>query len=232
METCEEMENHASVIAKRALFLKAIKLNPDNPFLWASGFQMPIYNDNRLFLGEYSDRREIADSFMELLRMNQIRWFGIAGTSTAGISPATTLADITRCPLIYVRDKPKNHGLKNRIEGIDAEKGLEGRKYVLIEDLVSTGGSSIEAVQAIRDADGICNHCLSIFDYGLDKAKQAFETLTPRCEFHPILTYDNLLRIAKEAGYITPKQAKMLEEWRADPFNWGANHGFPKVEKK
>ena len=225
-------KDYAEELATIALKIKAIKRSPNNPFTWASGFRMPIYNDNRMFLADHEHRRLIMGGFYDMIQKKGIHFFGFAGTSTAGISPATTLADNFPCPLIYVRDKPKDHGLRNQIEGIDAEKGLEGRKYILIEDLVSTGGSSIKAVQAIRDAGGICNNCLSIFDYGFEEARTAFRELTPRCEFNPILTYENLLRVAKKSSYITPEQSRMLEEWRTDPFNWGAKHGFPKVEKK
>jgi len=218
-------------IASAGLDINAIKLRPDNPFTWASGFRMPIYNDNRMFLFHPEHRGLLARGFEEILLSEEIPYDIIAGTSTAGIPPATTLADYLGKPMIYVRDKPKDHGLQNQIEGIDAESDLQGRKVVLVEDLISTGGSSARAVQAIRDANGECNHCISIFNYGLDKAVQAFEGLNPRCEVRSLLTYDALLEVAKETGYIDEQQAQMLAEWRADPFNWGEKHGFPKVEK-
>lgn len=219
-------------VARVGLEIGAVKLRPDDPFTWASGFKMPIYNDNRMFLAKSDHRRLIADGFLELaMKHPLVRWYGVAGTSTAGISPATTFADLTESPLIYVRDKPKDHGLKNQIEGIDAELGLGGKKYLLIEDLISTGGSSARAVQAIRDAGGTCRYCFSIFNYGFSEAVRAFEELDPRCEVRSILTYDTLLEVAKEVGSITSEQAKMLTEWRKDPFGWGEAHGFLKVER-
>ncbi len=224
--------NRDEVIARNGLDIKAIKLRPDNPFTWASGYRMPIYNDNRMFLGGYTNRKLIALAFSDILFENNIYYDIIAGTSTAGISPATTLGDKEKTPIIYVRDKPKDHGLKNQIEGIDAESDLQGKKVVLIEDLISTGGSSARAVQAIRDAKGECNYCLSIFNYGLDKAVKAFDALNPKCDVHSILTYDNLLKIAKEIGYINEEQVEMLTEWKTDPFNWGEKHGFPKVDRR
>ena len=193
-------------IAKNGLALKAIKLSPDKPFVWASGFQMPIYNDNRMFLQNGSYRKSITCAFEDIIKKKGIEYDIIAGTSTAGIPHATTLSDRTNAPLIYVRDKPKDHGLRNQIEGIDAKSDLQGKRIVLIEDLISTGGSSARAVQA-------------------------FDSLDPKCEVHPILTYDHLLKIAKETGYIDEQQAEMLAEWRADPFGWGEKHGFPKIEK-
>ena len=155
--------DYATEIARAGLEIRAIKLDPENPFEWASGLMMPIYNDNRMFLGEFKHRQLIADGFLELLREQGIHWKRIAGTSTAGIPHAEALADLTQSPMIYVRDKPKDHGLRNQIEGIDAESDLQGDNVVLIEDLISTGGSSARAVQAIRDANGVCNYCLSIF---------------------------------------------------------------------
>jgi len=241
-------DNYDGAIAEAGLEINAIKLRPDNPFTWASGFRMPIYNDNRMFLGSARHRRLIAEGFNELMsstkESNRNIYFSIiAGTSTAGISPATTLADtyLVEMPMIYVRDKPKDHGLQNQIEGIDAESDLEGKRVLLIEDLISTGGSSARAVQAIRDANGVCEHCFSIFNYGLDKAEKIFKgeedydkkgnKLGFPCEVKSLLTYDKLLEVAKETGYIDDDQVKMLAEWRVDPFNWGEKHGFLKVER-
>lgn len=233
--------DYGKEIAEAGLRINAIKLRPDDPFTWASGYRMPIYNDNRMFLFTAEYRDLIAQGFMHLLIEEHIHFHGIAGTSTSGIPPATTLADVTRSPLIYVRDKPKDHGLRNQIEGIDAEKDLEGKKFVLIEDLISTGGSSARALQGVRDANGECNWCLSIFNYGLEKAQAIFRGEEPHskdgrrlefpCEVRSILTYDKLLEIAEETGYIDGEQAEMLAEWRADPFGWGEKHGFPKVER-
>lgn len=224
-------KEYGKEIAKAGLEIKAIKLNPDNPFQWASGYRMPIYNDNRMFLSFPEHRQLIVDGFKQLIVEEGISYDIIAGTSTAGISPGTSLADRLNHPFIYIRDKPKDHGLKNQIEGIDAEKDLGGKRVIVIEDLISTGGSSAMAVQAVRDANGKANYCLSIFNYGLDKAVQAFDSLDPKCEVRSLLTYDVLLEVAKETGYLTKEQVKLLEEWRVDPFEWGEKHGFPKVEK-
>jgi len=233
---------HGEEIAKAGLEIKAIKLNPEKPFTWASGYRMPIYNDNRMFLLYPEYRKMICSALSERLWSFDIPDdVIIAGTSTAGISPATTLADRQYLSLIYVRDKPKDHGLRNQIEGIDAECGLNGISAVLIEDLISTGGSSVKAVQAIRDAGGKCDHCISIFSYGLDEAMEMFEgkraydgknKLSSPCKVSSAVTYPVLLEVAKSTRYIDSAKIKMLEEWRADPFGWGEKRGFPRVIHK
>ena len=233
--------HYAGQIAKKGLEIKAIKLSPDKPFLWASGFYMPIYNDNRMFLFYPESRKLIAQGFKHLLTSKEIQYDIIAGTSTAGISPATTLGDLLEAPVIYVRDKPKSHGLKNQIEGIDAESDLQGKKVILTEDLVSTAGSSVKAVQGIRNANGDCKNCLSIFHYGLDVAEKMFNGEEPYnnqghklehpCQINSLLTYDLLLKVAKETNYINSADLKMLTNWRKEPFAWGEKHGFPRVNK-
>ena len=233
----------AETLANISLSIGAIKLSPDKPFLWASGYYMPIYNDNRMLLGSAGHRRLIADSFMNIITQEGIDFKIIVGTSTAGIPHATTLADRMDSPLIYVRDKPKDHGMRNQIEGIDAEKNLERKRVILIEDLISTGGSSAAAVHAIRQANGTIDDCLSIFNYGLDAAVRMFDGREPfdkerklkletPCNVYSILDYNTLLEVAKKSGYVNESQIKMLQEWRESPLKWGERHGFPKVEKK
>jgi orotate phosphoribosyltransferase len=203
---------------------------------------MPIYNDNRMNLGYVANRTLIVEGFRSTLSRNFIGYDVFAGTSTAGIPWTYILSDKEKVPLIYVRDKPKDRGLKNRIEGIDNDKDLENKKVVLFEDIVSTGGSSVSAVQGIRDAKGDIDNCLCIFSYELDPAMQMFDAKIPYdvkngtqlekpCKLWPLLTYEELLGIAKETGYINADQVKVLEEWRGDPFRWGENHGFPPVKK-
>ncbi|MFH1801791.1 MAG: phosphoribosyltransferase family protein [archaeon] len=240
--------DYGEEVAKAGLKIKAIKLKPDNPFTWASGFRMPIYNDNRMFLWFPEYRRLITLGFRQLMNGEGFfpggdKYDFIAGTSTSGIPWAEKLADDLFKPMVYVRDKPKDHGLKNQIEGIDAESNLQGKRGILIEDLISTGGSSVAAVQALRNANGVCNHCYSIFNYGFDKPTQMFagniaydekqnKKLASSCISKSILTYDTLLEVAKDTGYINDQQVEMLAKWKVDPFGWGEKRGFPKVEKK
>ncbi len=219
----------AAELAKRALAIRAIKLSPSDPFLWASGYRMPIYNDNRMLLGDAKTRALVARGLCDLIIKNNILYDVIAGTSTAGISPGTTLADMLKVPFIYIREKPKDHGLRTQIEGIGADATLEGKVIVIIEDLISTGGSSLKAVQAARNARGTVNHLLSIFNYGLEEAAHLFADAD--VVVHSLLTYDVLLEAAKAQRYINAEQQGMLGEWRADPFGWGEKHGFPKDER-
>jgi orotate phosphoribosyltransferase len=216
-------------IAEQGLRIGAIKLNPGNPFQWASGYRMPIYNDNRMFLFHPEMRRIIAQGLAGIIDREEISPEVVAGTATAGIPHGALLAELLSLPYIYIRDKPKAHGLRNRIEGLDADSDLEGRRVVVIEDLISTGGSSARAVEAVREARGDARWCLSIFSYGLERAADAFNTLDPPCAFDSLLTFPVLLEVAKSGGFLEGDQISLLEEWRKDPFGWGEKHGFPKV---
>ncbi len=246
--TEELRKKYAQDIAMSSLSIGAIKLSPKKPIIWASGYPMPIYNDNRMFLGHPMFWKEVLNILkinIEIIENIEIskRFDVIAGTSTAGIPHAAMIAN-PLSPLaykmIYVRNEPKGHGLENQIEGIDVEKGLEGQRVVLIEDLISTGKSSVKAVQAIRDANGICDHCISIFNYGFDKPKKMFageesfgDKDNPRfldkpCKVISLLTYDILIETAKKNSYIDDADLKMLESWNSDPFNWAEKNGFKK----
>jgi len=190
---------------------------------------MPIYNDNRMFLFYPEMRRAIARGLADIIRDRGISPEVVAGTATAGIPHGALLADLLSLPYIYIRDKPKAHGLKNRIEGLDAESDLGGMTVVVIEDLISTGGSSARAVEAVREANGVGNWCLSIFSYGLEKAAEQFAALDPPCEFDSLLTFPVLLDVARTGGFLSADQITLLADWREDPFGWGEKHGFPKA---
>lgn len=208
----------------------AIKLDPQNPFQWASGYHMPVYNDNRMFLFYPAIRRTIVRGLARMIENESIGVDVVAGTATAGIPHGASLAERLDLPFIYIREKPKSHGLRNRIEGIDAASDLEGRNVVVVEDLISTGGSSARAVEAVRDANGVCGFCLAIFSYGLERAAERFAQLEPPCEVRALLTFDVLLDVARATGRLSTEQIALLTEWRQDPFNWGEKHGFPRIE--
>ena len=213
-------------LADKALKLKAVRLSCDKPFLWASGYYMPIYNDNRSFLVDPEARIEIARAFEIMSKELKFDFDNIAGTATAGIPHATTLSDRMKKSLTYVRSKGKDHGLKQAIEGLGISKSYQGKTVLLIEDLISTGKSSIQAVEAIRNSEGLCPYCLAIFSYGLEKSSEAFSALTPKCDYYSILDYDFILKRAVDTSYIKEEDFKILETWRHDPFQWGDNNGF------
>ena len=226
----EITEYYGPILAKGAFELGAIKLSPSAPFTWASGYRMPIYNDNRMFLSSPKYRALIRDAFADMLSATGEKCDNIAGTATAGIPHATSLADMLYKPLSYVRSSSKDHGLGHQIEGIGKD-GYSGQKVVLIEDLISTGSSSLKAVEAIRNAGGDCTLCLAIFTYGLQAAVDAFAALNPECVFHTILSYDTMIHTACETGYISSSDADVLHEWREDPFGWGEKRGWPREVK-
>ncbi len=226
-----EKTKYSEKLASLALDMGAIRLSPAKPFCWASGYYMPIYNDNRTLLASPEARGLIASAFEEILSSLNFDPENISGTSTAGIPHATTLADRMRKPLTYVRSSNKDHGLKNKIEGLGRAKSYEGKKVLLIEDLISTGGSSIAAVKAIQEAEGLVPYCLAIFSYGFKESQEAFSSLDPKCEYKTILDYNYVINIALERGYIKDEDKPVLLEWSSSPFEWGEKHGFKKEEK-
>ena len=211
---------YSKELAKIALDIGAIKLDPEKPFTWASGYRMPIYNDNRLLLGNADHRLLVAEGFRSILQKEDIPVDVIAGTATAGIVPATTLANLLQTPLIYVRPLPKEHGLQNQIEGVLHPE----QNVVVIEDLISTGGSALKCVEAIRHAGARVDHCLSIFTYGFQEATTQFSNA--HCRMHPLLTFESLMQQAREDDSLGKEQCALLKSWHGDPFTWAERHGF------
>lgn len=232
MKTISEItQYYGPQLAKAAFELGAIKLDTKNPFTWASGYRMPIYNDNRQFLSKVSYRALICDAFADMVEALKFDFNNIAGTATAGIPHATTLADRLQKPLSYVRSSNKDHGLQHQIEGLSGNSTYEGQNVLLIEDLISTGSSSIKAVEAIIANDGKCPYCFSIFSYGLETSFEAFRAINPECVPYSILNYDLMLDTALQVGYINEKDHEALRQWREDPFSWGEKRGFMRVER-
>lgn len=220
------MTDYLEKLADILLSINAIKLRPKQPFKWASGYYMPIYNDNRLLLADPAHREFVARAIQQLMNVRDIKADVIIGTSTAGISPSTTLADLLKLPVMYARDKPKDHGMRNQLEGLAEGQTLKGKRAIIYEDLISTGGSSTVPVHAARGVHATVTDLLCIFNYGFPESAQLFEEAGVR--IHSLLDYDTLLAIAVEKNYIDDAGRKMLQEWRLDPFNWGAEHGFPR----
>ncbi len=201
-------------LIKASLETGAIKLDPDTPFTWASGAKMPIYNDNRLLLGSYETRMLVGKGLQEILQEKNIQADGIAGTATAGIAPAVTLANLIKTPLAYVRPEPKKHGMQNQIEGLLPVNS----QVVVVEDLISTGGSALKAVKALRQAGFSVEHCLCIFSYGFEKATESFKEMD--CQLHTLFTFPQLLEHCKAKNLFTPQQLQLLNAWEQNPFNW------------
>ncbi|MCE7991457.1 MAG: orotate phosphoribosyltransferase [Roseivirga sp.] len=208
------MKDIALKVASDLLQIKAIKLNKDNPFTWSSGWKSPIYCDNRLSLSYPEIRTQIKNALADAARAKYPELEAIAGVATAGIPQGALLADALDVPFIYVRAKAKGHGMENLIEG----KVTPGQKVVLVEDLVSTGGSSLKAADALKAADMEVMGMLAIFTYGFPLAAKNFEDAG--IPLHCLSDYSTMLQIAIGQGYITEKDVASLEKWRSDPSTW------------
>lgn len=200
--------------ASKLLRIKAIKLQPNEPFTWASGWKSPFYCDNRKTLSYPDIRTFVKVGMVHAILKHFPEADVIAGVATAGIPQAALIADVLNMPLIYVRSKPKDHGLENLIEG----EMKEGAKVVVIEDLISTGGSSLKAVEAIRKAGGDVVGMVASYTYGFPVAAQAFKDANVKLV--TLTDYDHVVAEALATGYIQESDTELLNEWRKDPSNW------------
>jgi orotate phosphoribosyltransferase len=199
--------NIPSEVAKRLLQIKAIKLSPQKPFTWASGILSPIYCDNRLVLSHVDARDFIKDCLLEKAK-DFSNFDAVAGVATAGIAHGMLLADALKLPYAYIRSKPKEHGRQNLIEG----ELPAGAKVLVIEDLISTGGSSLQAVEAVRASGYEVVGVLAIFSYNFAKAIRAFENAG--CQLETLSNYDVLIREALAIKYINLNDLDLLTTWR------------------
>lgn len=198
-------------IAKELLGIKAVFLSPDKPFTWASGIKSPIYCDNRLILTSPQVRDKVEKAIAESVRKYFPEAEVLMGTSTAGIAHAAIAAHLLGMPMGYVRSSAKDHGRNNRIEG-----RLEpGQKVVVIEDLISTGGSCIEVVEALREAGADVLGVVSIFTYGMKKGLERLEEAN--VENHSLSNFDTLVEVAAEENYIDPKDVERLRRFMSNP---------------
>jgi orotate phosphoribosyltransferase len=202
------------LIAESLLEINAVALKPQDPFTWTSGLRSPIYCDNRLTLSFPAVRREIAAGLQQLILENFPEAEVIAGTATAGIPHAAWVSERMDLPMCYVRSKAKGHGKGNQIEG----KVEQGQKVVVVEDLISTGGSVITAVQALREAGCVVLGVVSIFTYGLEKGKEAFE----QAEINSLslTNFPTLVEVAVEKGYVSEADQESLLLWSKNPTEW------------
>ena len=200
--------------ASRLMKVKAIKLQPENPFTWASGWKSPFYCDNRKTLSYPDLRNYVKLELVHAVLENFPEAEAVAGVATGAIAQGALVADELNLPFVYVRSKPKDHGLENLIEG----ELKPGMKVGVVEDLISTGGSSLKAVEAIRKNCCEVVGMVASYTYGFDVAKKAFEEAGGK--LITLTDYAHVVEQAKETGYIKPEHVEVLNEWRKDPANW------------
>ena len=212
-------DSRAQTLARLLLDIGAVELRPNDPFMWSSGLAAPIYCDNRLTLSHPPVRRVIRDGFCDILEENYLTDVTIAGTATAGIPHAAWLAEAVDRPMVYVRSSAKGHGKQARIEGVLAA----GDRVVVVEDLISTGGSALDAVGALRDLGATVRAVLAIFSYELETAAVAFREAD--VSRYVLTTFPTLIEVAHDRGDLSGAELEALRAWREDPHEWSAQHG-------
>ncbi len=209
-----DMKTLEKIFAAKLLKVKAIKLQPDNPFTWASGWKSPFYCDNRKTLSYPELRTFVKTEIARVVFESFEDVDAVAGVATGAIPQGALVADVLNLPFVYVRSKPKDHGLENLIEG----ELKPGMKVVVIEDLISTGGSSLKAVEAIRNNGCEVVGMVASYTYGFDVAKEAFKEA--KVKLITLTNYEAVLEVALKTGYITENQVEVLNDWRRDPAHW------------
>lgn len=207
-------KDKALKVAEFLLQIKAVKLQPNNPFTWASGWKSPIYCDNRVTLSYPAIRTFLRQAYCETLLECYGKPDVIAGVATGGVPLGALVAQELGLPFIYVRSASKGHGMGNQIEGFYKE----GQTVVVIEDLISTGGSSLKAVEALRNAKLHVKGLIATFTYGFKEAEDNF--VKAKCPFITLTNYDELLAQALSEAYVTDEDLVSLQEWKKDPSNW------------
>lgn len=202
-------------IAEYLLQIQAVKINTESPFTWSSGWKSPLYCDNRMILSYPAIRTFIKNAFVSEIKAHFPEANAVAGVATAGIAHGALIADVMDCPYIYVRTSAKSHGMKNLIEGrVSPEKS-----YIIIEDLISTGGSSLKVAEALTDAGVKIAGIAAIFTYGFPEAEEAFERAG--IKVHALSNLSALLQKATEKHYIEQSAWEKIQEWQKKPSVWG-----------
>jgi orotate phosphoribosyltransferase len=209
-----DSQERALKVAEFLLRIKAVELNPEHPFTWASGLKSPIYCDNRKTLSYPEIRTYLREAFISTITENYPKPDVIAGVATGGIAIGALIAQSLNLPFVYVRSEAKKHGLGNQVEGVLKP----GQKVVVIEDLISTGKSSLNAVQALREQEAEISGMIAIFSYGFDTASKSFAA--NQCKMTTLSNYDALLKQALSSGYINSNQLVTLQEWKNNPESW------------
>ncbi len=204
------------ILASNLLETGAVRIQPDEPFTWASGLRSPIYCDNRILLSHPEIRTNLIDLMTKVVK--DFEFFDtVAGVATAGIPIGTLLADRLKLPFAYVRSKPKEHGRQNLIEGSIKENA----KVLVVEDLISTGMSSLQAVEAVRQIPATVVGTIAIFQYGLAKAKSAFENAN--CPYLTLTNFQTIIQVAADQNLIETHHLAILSNWAEDPQTWSEN---------
>ena len=208
------MKQIEKIFAEKLLNVKAIKLQPDTPFTWASGWKSPFYCDNRKTLSYPELRSFVKTELCRMILENFSDVDAIAGLATGAIAQGALVADVLNKPFVYVRSKPKDHGLENLIEG----ELKPGMKVVVVEDLISTGGSSLKAVEAIRRNGCEVIGMVASYTYGFEVAKEAFQKA--KVKLITLTNYEAVVEVALKTGYIEEHQIEVLNRWRENPSQW------------
>ncbi len=204
-------------IAKALINKGCVKLQPQNPFTYASGLKGPIYCDNRLILSHVEFRDQIIEAFITTIRQHQLDFDLIGGIATAGIPHAAMIADRIKAPMVYVRPKPKEHGKKNQVEG----DYKANQSVILVEDLVNQGSSLSEAMMGVKDAGLVASCCLCIVDYQMQEASKRLKELS--LNLFSLTDFEHIVEAALELQFISAEGKKLLNDWHADPKGWSNN---------
>lgn len=202
--------------AELLLKVNAVMLRTNPPFRWVSGILSPIYTDNRILMSYTKERESIINSLVKLIKKNKLKFDGFAATATAGIPWAAWLAQKLKKPMVYVRSESKDHGKENLVEG----KIDEGRTYIVVEDLISTGSSSLNTINSVRAKNGVVECCIAIFTYELDKARNNFESANVK--LFTLTNFTGLVKTALKKKYISKEQLSHIMDWKRHPEGWVA----------
>jgi orotate phosphoribosyltransferase len=211
------MKSIEQIVASHLLEIKAVKLDLENPFTWASGWKSPIYCDNRKILSYPAIRKEICGYIVDTIKRHFDGVDVIAGVATGAIAYGAIVADILNKPFVYIRSSPKSHGMCNQVEGVINP----GQTAVVIEDLISTGMSSMGAVEALTKSGALIKGMVAIFSYNFDVSRRSFENAN--VELHTLSNYDTLIDIALSSKYIKESDVESLKNWRFSPETWRQN---------
>lgn len=220
MTTIYAADSRERRIARVQLDADCVRINPTKPYTYASGIKSPIYCDNRALLS-YPDARDcIVDAYLSLIKEHKIEYDVLAGVATAGVPWGAIIGDRVKKPFIYIREKPKDHGRQNQIEG----RFESGQRVLIIEDHISTGGSSVRAIQPVREAGGIVEFCLAISTYEMTEAEEAFRAAN--CNLYTATVFTAMVEEAKALEKLAAEHEEVVMDWKADPKGWAARHGF------